>query len=77
LLFLDIIYPVLFKLMENLEKYKNFRLIANTMRFDEEGFIVGFDDDIIYSYNKNTNLLNQNIDIEGKNVILLGDSLGV
>lgn len=75
--FLDIIYPVLFKLIENLEKYKNFRLIANSMRFDKNGLLIGFEENSINSYNKNVKLQDYEIDLEGKNVILLGDSLGV
>lgn len=60
-----------------MEKYKNFRLIANSMRFDENGFLIGFDENTINSYNKNVKLQDYEIDLQGRNVILLGDSLGV
>lgn len=47
------------------------------MRFDENGFLIGFDENTINSYNKNVKLQDYEIDLQGRNVILLGDSLGV
>ncbi|XP_077997148.1 cytosolic 5'-nucleotidase 3-like [Glandiceps talaboti] len=60
--------------------HSNVQVVSNYMDFSEEGKLVGFQGDMIHTYNKNQTVLHQSNYFEKienrSNVILLGDTLG-
>ncbi|XP_043220593.1 cytosolic 5'-nucleotidase 3-like isoform X2 [Amphibalanus amphitrite] len=60
--------------------HDNIKVVSNYMRFDEEGKMIGFTDEMIHMYNKNENAVHSSSYFERlkgrNNVILMGDNVG-
>jgi len=73
----DLIHAVLDQHAGN---HDNIKVVSNYMRFDEEGKMIGFTEEMIHMYNKNENAVHSSDYFErlrGRtNVILMGDNVG-
>ncbi|CAL1543823.1 unnamed protein product [Lymnaea stagnalis] len=58
----------------------NMKIVSNFLRFDEKGIIIGFEDEIIHTFNKNENAIHSSdyfYNIKHReNLLLMGDSIG-
>ncbi|KAH9523261.1 Cytosolic 5'-nucleotidase 3A [Bulinus truncatus] len=59
---------------------ENMKIVSNFLRFDEQGVIVGFENDLIHTFNKNENAIHSSdyfFNIRHReNLLLMGDSIG-
>lgn len=73
----DIIHEIL---EQKSKVYSNMKIVSNFMKFDEQNLMIGFEGDIIHTFNKNENAVHKSEYFEQlkarSNIILLGDSLG-
>ena len=76
----DVIREVLLDKMGAGFMTPNMHIVSNLMKFDKNGILVGFEGNILHSFNKNAGILKgtefyQQCD-QRHNVLLIGDSLG-
>ncbi|XP_037085652.1 cytosolic 5'-nucleotidase 3-like isoform X2 [Pollicipes pollicipes] len=73
----DLIHALLDQHADN---HDNIKVVSNYMRFDDEGKMVGFHDELIHMYNKNENSVHSSAYFERlrgrNNVLLMGDNVG-
>ncbi|XP_055869963.1 cytosolic 5'-nucleotidase 3-like isoform X1 [Biomphalaria glabrata] len=59
---------------------ENMKIVSNFLKFDEQGVIVGFENELIHTFNKNENAIHSSdyfFNIRHReNLLLMGDSIG-